>query len=78
MKPIIRKDKNTYFKLVDEYYEIHGSQKFKNSYWLECDKDGNISDGNNDGVLKNKTLVCIIPEGKVDIDLRTLSEDCLK
>ena len=76
--PIIRKFENTFFRMTDSEVEIRAGIKVKNSYWLECDANGNIADGNNDGVLQNRTLICRIPDHKHDIDLSTLNENCLQ
>lgn len=77
-RKVIRKKGDVFFLLLDEAIEIIGGIKFKNSYWLECDEKGNISDGNKDGIVQNQTVLCRIPNGKEDIDLSTLSENCLE
>lgn len=77
MKKVIRKKGNTNFVLTDERIEIIDGIRFKNAYWLECDENGNISDGNKDDIIQHQTILCKIPDGKEDIDLSTLSEDCL-
>lgn len=77
-KKVIRKKGDVFFLLLDERIQTIGGVKFKNSYWLECDEYGNISDGNKDGIVQNQTILCRIPKGKKDIDLSTLSEDCFE
>lgn len=78
MKKVIRKKADKHFVLVDERIVEYFGKKYKSAYFLECDKDGNISDGNKDGIISNETITCKIPNGKEDIDLSTLSEDCLE
>lgn len=77
MEKIIRKKGNTNFVAVDTLHrEVLGS-KIADVFWIECDLEGNISDGNNDGVLKTELIICKVPEGRVSLDISTLSEDCL-
>ena len=75
---IIRKRQGKRFRLTDQRIEKFGDQLFKNSYWLECDANGIIADGDKNGIIEHHTILCKIPKGKTDIDLSTLSEDCLE
>lgn len=77
-RKIIRKVDNTLYILATEETRTILNKRIKETWWLECDKDGNISDGNKDGVLKNMKLHCKIPDNCDDLDISSLSEDCLK
>lgn len=78
MSKVIRESDGTLFVLAHQEIRIILGERIKDTWWLECDEKGNVSDGNNDGVLKNMTIHCKIPKGKEDIDISTLSENCLK
>lgn len=76
----VRKNKDgLFFTPIEErrFIGLDGKQRKMVTY-SECDKDGNIGDGNEDGTISYETILCIIPEDKQDIDLSTLSENCLK
>lgn len=76
-KLIIRPLGNAFFRAMHQQtYESFGD-RVKTIHWVECDVDGNISDGNKDGNLQNKLQVCKLKEGQEDIDISKLSQDCL-
>ena len=75
---VIKPRGNTFFKLADTKKQTYFGERFNNSYWIECDREGNIKDHNKDGVVQTRELLCKIPEGKDDIDVATLQDDCLK
>lgn len=75
---VIRKIGNTFYVLsFQTILEMFG-KKYKDSWWLECDEEGNVKDSNKNGKIDRKSYLCVIPEGCNDIDLSTLSEDCLE
>ena len=77
MKKIIRKKGDTYFIATHQHNEVRNGVRVKNVYWLECDEKGNIGYVNKDGIIKNETIICRIPEVRSDIDISTLNENCL-
>lgn len=78
IKQIIRKRNGKFFKLMDARITNYNGVLIKDSYWLECFENGEIGDGDKNGKIENHTIHCKIPKGKTDIDLSTLSEDCLE
>lgn len=66
---IIRKFRSSHYILKDSRIE----NGYKDTFWIECDEKGNVLRDN----PKTMTLLCKIPEGYQDLDLTTLSEDCL-
>ena len=76
-KLVIKKFNGITHKLTDERIVEYFGKKYKSSYWLECDAEGNIIDSSGDGIISNKSLLCKIPEGNSDLDLSTLNDDCL-
>ena len=76
--PIIRKRNGKRFRLMDaQVLEVFGVL-VKDSYWIECNENGQVSDGDSDGKIDHHTIRCRIPKGHSDIDLSTLSENCLE
>lgn len=77
-KLTIRKRGNTFFKNVDSRVRKLDGELFNDSYWIECDEAGNTVDHDGNGFVDSRTLLCKIPDGHDDIDLSTLSDDCLE
>lgn len=61
------------FHLMDEVMYKENGKMIKDSYWLE----GAGYDTNDDNVIANKRLRCLLPRGKETLDLALLNPDCL-
>ena len=74
---VIRKVEDKFFIAVDERVQDFLGRKVKAVTFLECDANGNISDGNHDGIISSQIIHCTLKPGMDDLDISTLREDCL-
>ncbi len=47
------------------------------TYWVECNANGDVTDTDADGIISNLTLMCKVPEGHENLDVSTLDKNCL-
>lgn len=74
---IIRERKGKLFVAIDSVvYPVFGKM-MQNVFWVECDKEGNVADGDEDGQIDNHMIICRVPDGKESLDISSLKEDCL-
>lgn len=67
----LRKFNNRTYELVDSrIFKLNG-HRFKDSYWME------VIDAPPGVIRDTLNIVCRIPSGYSDIDIRTLKEDCI-
>ena len=70
---IIRPLNGLLFKATSSIFVNSESGRVKEIYWVNCDEDGNLLDKG----VKPKIQICKLKEGQDDIDITSLSNDCL-